>query len=589
MSEREEEQLSYGPARGPRASASTVVIGPMFPSPKPKLKPASHPEDHHSFHLPSMHMPHLPNPFHHVEKKPAPGEVWTEHHFDHNKRYEGHHADNKHRHSYESLHNGTGDLLSSLKPMPMDGNHGLQAGSNLQDMASAAILQHMATGKEARPAYPIDHLVSPAIRDGRAMSGNTLQSESVVPLGAQFRVHRYVTSDFIGNDDIQREAEALEEQGKAKKVRKPHYGVLHPFDEFRYKWDISTMVAMVWVIIDVPFVVAFDIEVDPHDWDWHRCTSFVVDVFFMLDVLISFNTGVELAGIVSLNRFDIAREYLKSWFWIDLISGFPLDLVLEGQDTKGNAGLAKLAKTGKVIRMFKLVRLLRIARVARVVSRLEYTMSTIEAVRTLWKFFAVVTVTAHLLSCTFYAIGYANNDEVSWANGIDSSVDTVYKKYVAAFYWSIMTITTVGYGDVSCRGQAQRLFGMLAMVIGALLFGYGVSNVVNIVEELRSGERKFREKMDKFNQYMRSQEVSLPLQDAVRDYLKNVQRVQMERISVDDEMSLLSQLSLGLREEIAIAVRQTLGHLHSPKHFSVLFTKCPFLYRCIATAVGMSR
>ena len=58
-----------------------------------------------------------------------------------------------------------------------------------------------------------------------------------------------------------------------------------------------------------------------------------------------------------------------------------------------------------------------------------------------------------------------------------------------------MTITTVGYGDVSCRGQAQRLFGMLAMVIGALLFGYGVSNVVNIVEELRSGERKFREKV----------------------------------------------------------------------------------------------
>ena len=58
----------------------------------------------------------------------------------------------------------------------------------------------------------------------------------------------------------------------------------------------------------------------------------------MLDVLISFNTGVELAGLVSLNRFDIAREYLKSWFWIDLISGFPLDLVLEGQDTKDSAG-----------------------------------------------------------------------------------------------------------------------------------------------------------------------------------------------------------------------------------------------------------
>ena len=45
------------------------------------------------------------------------------------------------------------------------------------------------------------------------------------------------------------------------------------------------------------------------------------------------------------------------------------------------------------------------------------------------------------------------------------------------------------------------------MVVGALLFGYGVSNVVNIVEELRAAERTFREKMDTFNQYMRSQNI----------------------------------------------------------------------------------
>ena len=57
-----------------------------------------------------------------------------------------------------------------------------------------------------------------------------------------------------------------------------------------------------------------------------------------------------------------------------------------------------------------------------------------------------------------------------------------------------------GYGDISSKGTPQRLFGIFAMVIGALLFGYGVSNVVNIVEELRASERIFREKMDKFNQ-----------------------------------------------------------------------------------------
>jgi hypothetical protein len=61
--------------------------------------------------------------------------------------------------------------------------------------------------------------------------------------------------------------------------------------------------------------------------------------------------------------------------------------------------VVKLAKMGRIVRMFKLIRLLRIARVMRVVSRLEYTMSTQEAMRTLWKFFAVVVICCHLFSC----------------------------------------------------------------------------------------------------------------------------------------------------------------------------------------------
>ena len=60
-----------------------------------------------------------------------------------------------------------------------------------------------------------------------------------------------------------------------------------------------------------------------------------------------------------------------------------------------------------------------------------------------------------------------------------------------------------------------------------MLFGYGVSNVVSIVEELRTGERTFREKMDKFNQYMRAQDMPTHLQDRIREYLKNVKRVQV--------------------------------------------------------------
>ena len=88
-----------------------------------------------------------------------------------------------------------------------------------------------------------------------------------------------------------------------------------------------------------------------------------------------------------------------------------------------------------------------------------------------------------------------------------------HRRYVAAFYWAVMTTTTVGYGDVSSRGTAQRLFGVLTMVIGCLLFGYMVSFVVAIVEEFRKSEKMFREKIDTFNHYMRMKDVPRELQD----------------------------------------------------------------------------
>jgi hypothetical protein len=95
---------------------------------------------------------------------------------------------------------------------------------------------------------------------------------------------------------------------------------------------MNTLAYMLWVVIDVPFMVAFDVGVNLKVWDWHRIISFMVDVFFMCDVVLNFNTGVEINGVVSLDRMVIAKDYVKSWFWIDVVSAFPLDLVLSEND-----------------------------------------------------------------------------------------------------------------------------------------------------------------------------------------------------------------------------------------------------------------
>ena len=114
--------------------------------------------------------------------------------------------------------------------------------------------------------------------------------------------------------------------------------------------SMTTLAMMAWVVLDVPFVVAFNIENPPNGgWDWHRTCAFAVDVFFMCDVVLNFNTGIETkGGGVSLNRRDIAYDYVTSWFLVDVVSAFPLDLLLDQSAAQGTQ-LAKLSKASRVV------------------------------------------------------------------------------------------------------------------------------------------------------------------------------------------------------------------------------------------------
>lgn len=78
----------------------------------------------------------------------------------------------------------------------------------------------------------------------------------------------------------------------------------------------------------VPFNMAFSEELD--QLNWFVQFSYIIDIFFAIDILINFNTAIlkndELLEVED-DRREIACIYLKSWFLIDLLSVIPFDLL----------------------------------------------------------------------------------------------------------------------------------------------------------------------------------------------------------------------------------------------------------------------
>jgi hypothetical protein len=99
------------------------------------------------------------------------------------------------------------------------------------------------------------------------------------------------------------------------------------------------------------------------------------------------------------------------------------------------------------------LRLLRVLKLKRLLGRFEevFLDEKVVLMMQVLKLFSFIFFIAHWIACFFYAIADLDSDEsgVNWiaVKGLTDS-DNFTEKYLTALYWSFMTMTTVGYGDV---------------------------------------------------------------------------------------------------------------------------------------------
>jgi voltage-gated potassium channel Kch len=62
--------------------------------------------------------------------------------------------------------------------------------------------------------------------------------------------------------------------------------------------------------------------------------------------------------------------------------------------------------------------------------------------------------------------------------------------FLDAFYWSFITSTTIGYGDMSLTKESSHIFSIFYLLMSTTFFAFGLGNVVGIQEEIRREEKR---------------------------------------------------------------------------------------------------
>ena len=294
-----------------------------------------------------------------------------------------------------------------------------------------------------------------------------------------------------------------------KKAVQESRGVIFPDTKLRFWWDIIQIVTILYLSFAVPIRIGFSINVE----GFFYLLDVLMDVYFFADIYLNFLFVFEDESFqLVTSRPKIAKKYLRSWFLIDILAVIPLDHAIrisEGRFVCGMIGncppqtggenSGQYFKLFKMLRLFRLVKLLKLLKVGKVLDRYQDELYFYMQYLNLFGLLVLTGFLGHLMACMFYFVsteGFLTGDEMelqalslqetgspvplTWMTqefGMIPAMRSLSVRYVGALYWSFTTLTTVGYGDISANTLAERIFAILGMVGGGLMFSVIISYI----------------------------------------------------------------------------------------------------------------
>ena len=393
------------------------------------------------------------------------------------------------------------------------------------------------------------------MRDSARTSSNESSPEKMKTLGRWDRL-----DEGDGGEEMDQETAEKHLFGSIAKRHDPMsvpvpWGLVHPLSTFMRRWDMLTMWLLLYTAIWTPFEVAF---VEEKRLSPMYFVNMVINLAFFTDMILNFNLmyfDEKLLKMIS-DRKLIAKRYLRGFFIIDFISILPYDDITLATGSKANL------KILRIVRIVRLAKLLRILRSSRIFARFENSMTINYGALKLVKFVVGTLFIAHWMACLWHLVKVVEQSRCNWVtdyyfgeclyNDADNNDEHVTARslYFTALYLATMTISTVGYGDVTPQTEPERVFLTVGMLVGASVYAYIVGSICSVIASMNYRETEFQELMDRLNLFIKEAKIDTDLAGRLRAFFRYRRKV-TNQISWGE---LLDLMSPSMRQEVATQI-----------------------------------
>jgi ankyrin repeat protein/CRP-like cAMP-binding protein len=275
--------------------------------------------------------------------------------------------------------------------------------------------------------------------------------------------------------------------------------VFFPWNKYYKAWWGFTVSASVISIFTTTYQWAF-VPAGLVSPDSALCIiEYILVSIFACDIGVNFNlVFYNEQDEIEYDRREIARRYFGLMFWIDFIGVFPfyvVALAISGE-------LGQDSQKASYLALLQLIRLVRIHRVKQLFDILQYSSKISLMSLTLIRNFSAALVWTHLAACIMYFIArqFQFDAEETWIGGSLAGLNP-YERYVTTLYWSVVTFTTVGYGDFSPVNSAEQIWGIIYMMMNIIWQSWFIGSITLLVVKSDEKTGLYRDTLQTLDQY----------------------------------------------------------------------------------------
>eukprot|EP00931_Biecheleriopsis_adriatica_P107500 TRINITY_DN8183_c0_g1_i7.p1 TRINITY_DN8183_c0_g1~~TRINITY_DN8183_c0_g1_i7.p1 ORF type:complete len:933 (+),score=147.16 TRINITY_DN8183_c0_g1_i7:57-2855(+) len=374
-----------------------------------------------------------------------------------------------------------------------------------------------------------------------------------------------LTASKYGRGVSWQDLPVVDQVDMVREALKARLYVIDPQSNYMKMWDVIVVLCLVFTALVTPYEIAF---LKPGHSIAVSVLNRLVDVTFIKDMIMQFFMKVEKntrqGKVWVRERKQVAKVYAQTWLFIDIIAIIPYDDIMNNVAEDGMSKLRIL----RTIRVFRLFKLLRILKASRVVKRWENRISLKSMHVYLIRFTLLIVLCCHWMACVWGFVGLLDGTSLQCRNDLEPSDPRLQEEpdqqyffsedtgmnpydpsawegeswvvkfaagraantptnpcgpgtvYLAAIYWAVMTMTSIGYGDILPHTATEYIICTTSMMASSIVWAYIIGAACAVMSNMDPEQNEFERRLDDFNSMAKDQDLPIHIRYRGREYIR---------------------------------------------------------------------